>query len=127
MSSNAPAPATLAMASIDCPDAAVLSAFYRDLLGWQTAYESDGYAMLKGDGTALGFGSTPDYTAPAWPDEGIKQFHLDLGAENVEATVARCVQLGATKPDFQPGEGRWTVLIDPAGHPFCVTNLANWG
>ncbi|WP_425551018.1 VOC family protein [Actinoallomurus oryzae] len=26
----------------------------------------------------------------------------------------------ATKPDFQPGEGRRTVLADPEGHPFCI-------
>lgn len=28
---------------------------------------------------------------------------------------------GAIKPDFQPGEGRWTVLADPEGHLFCIT------
>ena len=28
--------------------------------------------------------------------------------------------------DPQPGE-TWRVLIDPAGHPFCLTNAANWG
>ena len=122
-----PDTATLAMVSIDCPDAAVLAAFYQSVLGWEMAYEGDGYAMLKGTDTALGFGSTPDFVAPEWPNPGTKQFHLDLGATDVAATVARCVELGATKPDFQPGEGRWTVLLDPAGHPFCVTDLTNWG
>lgn len=127
MSSNAPATATLAMVSIDCPDAKVMCDFYQAVLGWEVTYEGDGYAMLKGDGTALGFGTTPDFKTPAWPNDGTKQFHLDLGADDVDAMVARCVELGATKPDFQPGEDRWTVLLDPAGHPFCVTNLANWG
>lgn len=104
-----------------------MSDFYQGVLGWEVAYEAEGYAMLKGAGTALGFGATPDYTAPAWPNEGTKQFHLDLGADDVEAMVARCVELGATTPGFQPGADRWTVLLDPAGHPFCVTNLTNWG
>jgi hypothetical protein len=29
-------------------------------------------------------------------------------------------------PDEQPGE-TWRVLLDPAGHPFCLTDAANWG
>jgi hypothetical protein len=33
------------------------------------------------------------------------------------------LELGAAKPDFQPGEDRWRVLLDPAGHPFCITTL----
>lgn len=126
-----PAKATLAMVSIDCPDTKTVKAmsdFYQALLGWEVAYEGDGYAMLKdGDAAALGFGVAEGFTAPQWPNHGTKQFHLDLGADDVEAMVRRCVDLGATKPDDQPGGDRWTVLLDPAGHPFCVTNLANWG
>lgn len=126
-----PTTATLAMVSIDCPDTGTVTAmstFYQGVLGWQVAYEGDGYAMLKGDdGAALGFGAIPDYRAPQWPNDGTKQFHLDLGADDVDAMVQHCVALGATKPDDQPGGDRWTVLLDPAGHPFCVTNLANWG
>ena len=26
----------------------------------------------------------------------------------------------------QPG-GTWRVLLDPSGHPFCLTLAANWG
>ena len=29
-------------------------------------------------------------------------------------------------PDEQPGE-TWRVLLDPSGHPFCLTLAANWG
>ncbi len=116
----------IGMVSIDCDDAAKMGKFYGDLLGWELAYEADEYAMLQSGSQRLGFGQTPDYRRPSWPDDGHKQFHLDLGAEDVEATIARCVELGATKPDEQPGGDRWTVLLDPAGHPFCITKLANW-
>jgi len=119
--------AAIAMVSIDCDDAAVMGKFYSAVLGWPLAYEGDGYAMLQQGDQRLGFDSTPDYQRPSWPDDGHKQFHLDLAAEDVEAAVARCVELGATRPDEQPGGDRWTVLLDPAGHPFCITNLANWG
>ncbi|MFG2088608.1 VOC family protein [Spirillospora sp. NPDC048824] len=28
--------------------------------------------------------------------------------------------LGASRPEFQPGGGEWTVLTDPEGHPLCI-------
>src|SRR5699024_11672020 len=62
---------------------------------------------------------------PNWPDDGLKQFHLDLAADDLEAAAARCVELGASRADPQPGE-TWVVLIDPAGHPFCITDARNW-
>jgi hypothetical protein len=49
---------------------------------------------------------------------------MDLDVDDVAEAVERCLELGASKPDFQPGDGdRWTVLLDPAGHPFCVCRL----
>ena len=37
------------------------------------------------------------------------------------AAAAASLKLGATRPDHQPGGDRWRVLLDPAGHPFCLT------
>jgi hypothetical protein len=34
--------------------------------------------------------------------------------------VAELVAAGAKQPEFQPGDGAWVVLTDPAGHPFCL-------
>jgi hypothetical protein len=36
--------------------------------------------------------------------------------------VKRAVALGARPADPQP-DPRWKVLLDPAGHPFCLTTL----
>ncbi|TXJ72992.1 VOC family protein, partial [Streptomyces lavendulae] len=44
--------------------------------------------------------------------------------DDLAAAERRLLELGATKPEFQPGKERWTVLLDPAGHPFCITTLA---
>ena len=75
----------------------------------------------------MGFDTIVDYEPPAWPNErGSKQFHFDLACDDIEATDQRCVELGATVPDFEPTDA-WRVLIDPGGHPFCLTNAANWG
>ena len=83
--------------------------------------------MLTGpDGVALGLGLVEDHEPPAWPNQhGTKQFHLDLAVDDLDAAAAECVAAGATLPDDQPGE-TWRVLLDPSGHPFCLTQAANW-
>ncbi len=120
---------TIAMLSLDCAEVTPVADFWKAALGYQeVAGDGESYAMLKGEGgPALGFGKVEGYRPPAWPNEGgSKQFHLDLAADDLEAETERLVGLGATLADPQPGE-TWRVLLDPAGHPFCVTNAASWG
>jgi len=120
--------ATLKMVTLDSSDARRDARFWAAVLGWEVAHEQDEYAMLKGpEGAALGFGTVADHEPPTWPnDRGTKQFHLDLAVDDIDAAAARCVELGATQPAEQPGE-TWRVLLDPSGHPFCLTQAANWG
>lgn len=119
--------AQLAMMTLDCADPRAEAQFWSAVLGWEIAAAEDEYAMLTGPTTALGFGMVPDYVAPAWPNpSGSKQFHLDLAVQDIPAMEQRCVALGAVVPEHQPGE-TWRVLLDPAGHPFCLTDAANWG
>lgn len=118
--------ATLTMVTLDAPNAAVLGEFYSSVLGWPIAYTDENYAMLTGPSHALGIGTIPDYQRPSWPDDGHKQFHLDLTADDIHAAADRCVELGATRAEPQPGE-TWVVLLDPAGHPFCLSDAKNWG
>ena len=118
--------ATLKMLTLDSADAERDGRFWSEVLGWEVAHSGDGYAMLTGPDHALGFGTVPDHRPPGWPNQhGSKQFHLDLAVDDLEAAAARCVELGATRPDEQPGE-TWLVLLDPSGHPFCLTRAANW-
>ena len=118
--------ARIAMFTIDCDDPAALAAFYASLLG-EITHSSDDYAMLTGEGPALGFGRVDGYEAPAWPNpNGSKQFHLDLAVDDISAAEAQALSIGATVADPQPGD-TWRVLLDPCGHPFCLTNAANWG
>ncbi|MEO7420773.1 MAG: VOC family protein [Ornithinibacter sp.] len=120
--------AELKMLTLDSSDVPRDAAFWSGVLGWDIAHQQDEYAMLTGpSGLALGLGSVPDHEAPGWPNEhGSKQFHLDLAVDDLDAGVATCVELGATFPLEQPGE-TWRVLLDPSGHPFCLTQAANWG
>lgn len=119
--------AAVAMTTLDCAEAGPEARFWSELLGWEVVAEGEGYAMLSGPyGQRLGFGEVPGYQPPSWPDEGgRKQFHLDLAVDDLDAAQQRAVELGARPVDPQPGD-TWRVLLDPAGHPFCLTSSANW-
>lgn len=120
--------ATLKMVTLDSSDARRDARFWSSVLGWEVAHEQDEYAMLTGPGgIALGLGVVPDHAQPGWPNEhGTKQFHFDLAVDDLDLAAKECVELGATLPEEQPGE-TWRVLLDPSGHPFCLTRAASWG
>lgn len=116
----------LAMVTIDCADPAAETTFWSAVLGWEVAYSDENYGMVSGPTHAVGFGRVEGFEPPAWPNEnGSKQFHLDLACTDIAATEARCLELGATVAEPQGGKG-WRVLIDPGGHPFCLTKAENW-
>ncbi|WP_114855685.1 VOC family protein [Brachybacterium sp. YJGR34] len=117
--------ASLAMITLDAAETEPLARFWHAVLGWPILHLTAEYAMLQGPAHALGIGAIPDHRPPSWPDEGRKQFHLDLAVADLEAAATRCEELGATRVDEQPGE-TWIVLRDPAGHPFCLTRAENW-
>jgi predicted enzyme related to lactoylglutathione lyase len=120
--------AALKMITLDSSDARRDARFWSSVLGWDVVHEQDEYAMLSGPGgVSLGLGVVPDHEPPAWPNQrGTKQFHFDLAVDDIDAAARDCVDLGALLPDEQPGE-TWRVLLDPSGHPFCLTLAANWG
>jgi predicted enzyme related to lactoylglutathione lyase len=121
------AAARLAMVTLDCADPGESAAFWSAMLGWTVVSSEKDYAMLAGPAHALGFGRVEGYAAPSWPNEhGSKQFHFDLAVDDLDEGQARAVELGAVPVDPQPGE-TWRVLLDPAGHPFCLTKAENWG
>jgi hypothetical protein len=114
--------ASLGMIGIDCADPGVLAEFYGQVLGWPVLSQDDTYAMIQSDGVPIIFWKVDDYRPPTWPQAATpKQFHLDLMVDDLDAAEARCLELGATKSTHQPGS-HWRVLLDPAGHPFCLTN-----
>ena len=82
--------------------------------------------MITGDsGPAIGFGIVDHYTPPPWPDENSqKQFHLDLKVDDIAAAEAASQELGATRPEFQPGGDRWRVHARPGRPPVLPDPLA---
>jgi predicted enzyme related to lactoylglutathione lyase len=111
-------------AVLDAPDARALADFYRQLLDWDLAEDSPDWVVLRApDGSArLSFQTEPKYRRPTWPTrDGDQQMmsHLDIHVDDLEAEVARAVELGAEVADFQPQE-QVRVCFDPVGHPFCL-------
>ena len=109
---------------LDAPDAPALAHFYADLLGWKIADEdAEGAAMGPAEGVAyLSIQTNPDYVRPVWPAAGGSQqmmMHLDFEVSDLEAAVAHALELGADLAEHQP-QDNVRVLLDPAGHPFCL-------
>ena len=106
------------------PDPRGLALFYQRLLGWPIGGEDPTWVTLRppGGGGGLTFQLEPLHQAPTWPAaEGAQQMqlHLDIEVDDLEAAVAQAVDAGGQVAEFQPQE-TVRVLLDPAGHPFCL-------
>lgn len=111
---------------LDSDNADELSAFYEKLLGW-TRFIGKEYMVLrdeaqKGFPTWITIQQVDNYVAPAWPatpDEQQQMAHLDFHVADVEEGVKHALSCGATMSEIQ-FDDRWRVMLDPAGHPFCI-------
>ena len=125
----------LSGAVIGCRDAAALAEFYAALLGWDVVerYE-DKWALVRSPARdqKLEFQQEEPFVPPVWPTVAGEQqmgMHLDIAVENLGSGddrrarffefVDHAVSMGARVADQQPQE-HVTVMLDPAGHPFCL-------
>jgi catechol 2,3-dioxygenase-like lactoylglutathione lyase family enzyme len=106
------------------PDPRGLATFYQELLGWEVRRDSPEWVVLRPPGgtTGLSFQLEDGHVPPTWPSgpgEQQMQAHLDIAVDDLDAGVARAKALGAGLATYQPQEDV-RVMIDPAGHPFCL-------
>lgn len=112
----------LAAVSLDAADPLPEAEFWRDLLGLQIIWQSDDFVALRGAAVLLTVQRIATHRAPQWPTgEFPKQLHLELAVTDLDDGERVAIALGATRASAQPSPDRWRVLIDPAGHPFCVS------
>ena len=107
--------------SLDCADHRELAAFYVRLLDAELLWTHEHASAVRSGGLVLVAQANQDYEPPLWP--GTSVVHLDLNGsdgDDVDALVEHAVTAGARVAVPQP-DPRWTVLLDPAGHPFCIT------
>ena len=111
-------------AVLDCPDASALARFYADLLGWTIEKDEAGWAAMRPPGSVayVAFQSSPEYVEPVWPpapDEQQMMMHLDVEVDDLGAAVEDALAAGARLAEHQP-QDNVRVMLDPAGHPFCL-------
>ena len=117
-----PAIAKLSLVSLDCPDPRQLAEFYAGITGWEVDRDDGEWVQLRSDGGAtLAFQRAPDHLPPVWPTaDHPQQAHLDFDVDDLDAGERAVIGLGARKADVQPEPDSFRVLLDPAGHPFCL-------
>ena len=115
--------------TIDCVDAETLARFYADLLGWEiTARDGAGWRQLRdpAGGVGLNIQAETAYERPTWPEQPghhAKMMHFEIMVDDLEAAVQRVVECGGSEAPHQPADrdpSRLRVMLDPAGHPFCL-------
>ncbi|GGO45997.1 glyoxalase [Streptomyces daqingensis] len=109
---------------LGAPEPRELAEFYRRLLGWRVKWDEPDWVMLEapGGGAGLSFQREDEHVRPVWPaGRGDQQMmmHLDIGVDDLDEASSYAVAEGASVAEYQPQEGV-RVLIDPAGHPFCL-------
>jgi catechol 2,3-dioxygenase-like lactoylglutathione lyase family enzyme len=118
---------------LDAADPLQLAEFYERLLGWPIVERegprpgyppADAWAKVRSpEGQMkIEFQWDEHYTPPVWPTvPGTQQMmiHLDIGVDDLDAGVAWAIDAGARLAEHQPQE-HVRVMLDPAGHPFCL-------
>ncbi|GAB1694555.1 VOC family protein [Krasilnikovia sp. M28-CT-15] len=110
---------------LDAPDPLALAHFYADLMDWKIVKDECNFVGIAPMGEHVeyfAFQQATDYEPPVWPAQPGRQqmmLHLDIEVPDLEAAVAAAVRAGARLADHQPQE-TVRVLLDPAGHPFCL-------
>jgi Glyoxalase-like domain len=111
------------------PDPRGLASFYCALLDWEVLDAEDDWVTIKPPDRArrgLSFQLERGHVPPTWPArEGDQQMqlHLDIGVDDLAEGEARALALGAALASYQPQDDV-RVMIDPAGHPFCLFQTA---
>jgi predicted enzyme related to lactoylglutathione lyase len=115
---------------LDCLDARRLAEFYGQLLGWEITEDRGDWITIRdpSGGVGLNFQSDPAYVPPVWPeveDAQQKMLHFEIATNDVDAAVSHAVAVGAAVATWQPADRdprNLRVMLDPAGHPFCLYN-----
>ena len=113
--------------ALDCPDANELAEFYIKLTGWNKEISSEEWAALRTpEGILLVFQSVENYIPPVWPwkdGEQQQMAHIDFKVDDLSEAVEQALNYGAKKSEIQFFDTS-IVMIDPAGHPFCLSTVS---
>ncbi len=106
---------------VDCADQDVVVPFWEAALGWTSQQVNEQFVELRAPADeAIGFDIL--FQKVSEPKVAKNRAHIDFDAADMEAEVARLVELGGRKvAEHSLGAFRWTIVTDPEGNEFCVT------
>ena len=108
--------------ALDCADPTELARFWADMLGGDVVVVSPDVVAVRTPWVWLTALRVDNHRPPTWPSDDVpKQMHLDLAVTDLHAAVDEAVRLGARQSPHQAEPELWRVLLDPAGHPFCLS------
>jgi catechol 2,3-dioxygenase-like lactoylglutathione lyase family enzyme len=126
----------LSTVCVDCADSEEMADFYARLLGWEVGFRDSpsnrqggsGWVSLRNPagGMGLSFQAEEWYEPPVWPEEPgaqTKMIHLEITVDDLDEAVDHAVAAGARVALHQPtdrAKDELRVMLDPAGHPFCL-------
>src|SRR5262249_49067650 len=122
---------TIASVTFDCADALVVARFWSAAIdrpidaGATSGFASIGFADRR---TTEGWVAVERRDEPTWifaqvPESKAAKnpVHLDVVAPDLEAEIARLVELGATRVSDRDEYGyTWTLMTDPEGNEFDI-------
>lgn len=122
---------TVTSVTLGAPDPRALALFYARLLDVPVAAlegprDGDppeaGWAQLRTSTLTINLEHERVWQSPVWPAEPgrpVATAHLDLWVDDLDEAVAWALGCGARLAAHQPQDDV-RVLLDPAGHPFCL-------
>lgn len=121
---------------LDCADAEEMARFYGDVFGWEVTGRDSPDARLGGSGwicmsgprggPTVSFQAEDWYEPPTWPEapgEPTKMMHFEVVVDDVDAALEVVIRAGGRVAPTQPAHRNrreLRVVLDPAGHPFCL-------
>ncbi|WP_299519606.1 VOC family protein [uncultured Serinicoccus sp.] len=109
------------MVTMDCDDPQGLAEFWSRALQTEVAADWGDFVVLAGT-PAIGLQRVESV------QPGKNRLHLDLAGGDRAPEVARLVELGADVVRTHDVDGfGWTVMVDPAGNEFCVSDPHDGG
>lgn len=113
-----------------------MAQFYADVFRWQVADRDEpssrsggaGWILMRqpDGGPTVSLQAEPWYQAPTWPEEeGVqtKMMHFEVVVDDLEAAIRLVLRAGGRIAVHQPRDrdlDRLRIMLDPAGHPFCL-------
>jgi len=117
---NDESPVVWVALTIDCADEAAqeqLRQFYLRALGGEIFN-----GCVRARGMLLIFRPLADYVPPTWPSAATpQQIHFEWVVPDVEGAIEYMTSIGGRLAEWQNEcDPDIRVLLDPAGHPFCL-------